>query len=62
MELDTTRLGKARPMSNVTSLMESNKAFARSGAWRNAPPLPFLPFHGLYTITCVDGSARSYPS
>jgi carbonic anhydrase len=41
-------------MSNITALMERNKAFASSGAWRNTPRLPFLPFTGLYIITCVD--------
>ena len=41
-------------MSNISALMERNKAFARSGAWRNTPRLPFLPFKGLYIITCVD--------
>lgn len=41
-------------MSNVTPLMERNKAFAASGTWRNTPRLPFLPFKGLYVITCVD--------
>jgi carbonic anhydrase len=41
-------------MSNITPLLERNKAFAASGAWRNTPRLPFLPFKGLYIITCVD--------
>lgn len=41
-------------MSNISALMERNKAFASSGAWRNTPRLPFLPFKGLYIITCVD--------
>ena len=48
------RLRKARPVSNITALMGRNKAFASSGAWRNTPRLPFLPFKGLYIITCVD--------
>jgi len=34
--------------------MERNRAFAASGAWRNTPRLPFLPFKGLYVITCID--------
>jgi carbonic anhydrase len=34
--------------------MERNTAFAASGTWRNAPRLPFLPFQGLYIITCID--------
>lgn len=41
-------------MSNITPLMERNTAFAASGVWRNTPRLPFLPFKGLYIITCVD--------
>jgi carbonic anhydrase len=41
-------------MSNITALMERNKAFVSSGAWRNTPRLPFLPFKDLYIITCID--------
>ena len=41
-------------MSNITPLMERNRAFAASGVWRNTPRLPFLPFKGLYIITCID--------
>jgi carbonic anhydrase len=41
-------------MSNITPLLERNKAFAASGTWRNSPRLPFLPFKGLYVITCID--------
>lgn len=41
-------------MSNVTPLLERNEAFAATGTWRNTPRLPFLPFKGLYIITCVD--------
>jgi carbonic anhydrase len=41
-------------MSNIAPLLERNKSFAQSGIWRNTPPLPFLPFTGLYIITCVD--------
>jgi carbonic anhydrase len=41
-------------MSNITPLLERNRAFAASGTWRNTPRLPFLPFKGLYIITCVD--------
>jgi carbonic anhydrase len=45
-------------MSNITPLLEHNNAFAASGAWRNTPRLPFLPFQGLYIITCVDPRSR----
>lgn len=41
-------------MTALTSLTDRNRAFADSGAWRNTPRLPFLPFKGLYVITCVD--------
>jgi carbonic anhydrase len=41
-------------MSNVKSLLDRNHAFAEGGTWRNTPRLPFLPFKGLYIITCVD--------
>jgi carbonic anhydrase len=41
-------------MSNIAPLLERNKAFAASGVWRNTPRLPFLPFKGLYIITCID--------
>ena len=51
---DATSTTKGEAMSNITALMERNKAFASSGDWRNTPRLPFLPFKGLYIITCVD--------
>jgi carbonic anhydrase len=41
-------------MSNIAPLLERNRSFAESGVWRKTPPLPFLPFKGLYIITCVD--------
>jgi carbonic anhydrase len=41
-------------MSNITALLDRNRAFASSGDWRNTPRLPFLPFKNLYIITCVD--------
>jgi carbonic anhydrase len=41
-------------MSNITPLMERNKAFAASGVWRNTPRLPFVPFKSLYIVTCID--------
>jgi carbonic anhydrase len=44
-------------MSNIAPLLERNKSFARSGVWRDTPPLPFLPFKGLYIISCVDPRA-----
>ena len=47
-------LREPKAKSNITPLMERNEAFAASGTWRNTPRLPFLPFKGLYLITCID--------
>ena len=41
-------------MSKLESLLDRNRAFADSGVWRNTPPLPFLPFKGVYIVTCID--------
>ena len=46
--------------SNITPLLKRNEAFAAAGTWRNTPRLPFLPFKGLYVITCID--PRSDPA
>jgi len=54
MEHHATSTTEGDAMSNITALLERNKAFASSGAWRNTPRLPFLPFRGLYIITCID--------
>jgi carbonic anhydrase len=51
---DATPTREGEAMSNITALMERNEAFSRSGAWRSTPRLPFLPFKGLYVITCID--------
>jgi carbonic anhydrase len=40
--------------TNMDALLERNEAFAASGTWRNTPRLPFLPFKGLYIVTCID--------
>lgn len=40
--------------TKMTSLLPRNRAFARSEVWRSTPPLPFLPFTGLYVVTCID--------
>jgi carbonic anhydrase len=47
-------------MSQIDSLRDRNAAFAESGEWRHTPRLPFLPFAGLYVITCID--PRSDPA
>ncbi len=56
MERDATSASTTEgdAMSNISALLEHNKAFASSGTWRKTPRLPFLPFKGLYIITCVD--------
>jgi carbonic anhydrase len=41
-------------MSNIDSLLPRNAAFAASDVWQNTPRLPFLPYKGLYVITCID--------
>jgi len=41
-------------LSHITPLLERNRVFAENGTWRNTPRLPFLPFKGLYLITCID--------
>jgi carbonic anhydrase len=40
--------------SNMNALLERNERFAASGTWRETPRLPFLPFSGLYIVTCID--------
>jgi len=40
--------------SNLEAVLPGNAAFAAKGDWRNEPRLPFLPYKGLYVITCVD--------
>jgi carbonic anhydrase len=54
MERDGASTTEGGAMPNITALMERNKAFASSGAWRNTPRLPFVPFKSLYIITCID--------
>lgn len=41
-------------MSNIDPLLTRNAAFAATDVRRNTPRLPFLPFQGLYVITCID--------
>jgi carbonic anhydrase len=48
-----TRMPK-RDMSNVTPLLDRNRAFAATEARHNTPRLPFLPHRSLYVITCID--------
>ncbi len=40
--------------SKVTPLLERNRRYSESGIWKTPPRLPFLPFAGLYIVTCVD--------
>ena len=48
-------------MSKITALLDRNRAFAASGTWRDTPALPFLPFAGLYVVTCVDPRTEPAP-
>jgi carbonic anhydrase len=41
-------------MSNIAPLLDRNRAFAATDARLNVPRLPFLPFLGLYIVTCID--------
>src|ERR1700759_2741757 len=41
-------------MSNLSALLDRNRAFAANETWRDTPRLPFLPHQGLYVITCID--------
>jgi carbonic anhydrase len=40
--------------SNVTQLLDRNRAFAATDTRMHSPRPPFLPYRGLYIITCVD--------
>jgi carbonic anhydrase len=46
--------------TKIESLLCRNREYAESGAWKNTPPLPFLPHRGLYVVTCID--PRTDPS
>ena len=41
-------------MSNLTPLLDRNRAFASTEARQNMPPLPFIPRLNLYIVTCID--------
>jgi carbonic anhydrase len=41
-------------MSNLSALLERNRAFAATDTRQNTPRLPFLPHQGVYVITCID--------
>ena len=41
-------------MSAIRKLLPRNAEFVEVGTWRHPPRLPFLPFQGLYVITCID--------
>jgi carbonic anhydrase len=41
-------------MSNLSALLERNRAFAATDIRKNTPQLPFLPHQGVYVITCID--------
>ena len=41
-------------MANINQPLDRKGAFAKAGARRNMPALPFLPRQNLYVVTCVD--------
>jgi carbonic anhydrase len=41
-------------MTNLSQLLDRNRAFADTDARRNVPPIPFVPRQNLYIITCTD--------
>lgn len=41
-------------MSNLSALLERNRAFAATDIQQDTPRLPFLPHQGVYVITCID--------
>jgi carbonic anhydrase len=41
-------------VSNIAPLLDRNRAFARTEARQNMPPLPFIPRLNLYIVTCID--------
>ena len=40
--------------SQITTLLGRNEAWAETETHTHVPRLPFLPFQGLYVITCID--------
>ncbi len=45
--------GFSQPVTTFTSLLERNRAFAETDAWRDMP-IPFLPRQQSFVITCLD--------
>ena len=41
-------------MANINQPLDRKGAFAKAGARRNMPALPFIPRHNFYIVTCVD--------
>ena len=41
-------------MTNIESLLERNRSFARTGAKDAVPAIPFIPNRQTYVITCID--------
>jgi carbonic anhydrase len=41
-------------MANIKQPLDRKGAFAKAGARRNMPALPFLPRQNLYVLTCID--------
>lgn len=41
-------------MTNISQLLDRNRAFAGTDVRRNVPVLPFLPRQSLYIVICID--------
>jgi carbonic anhydrase len=41
-------------MTNLDTLLERNRAFARTGAKDEVPAIPFIPNRQVYVLTCID--------
>ncbi|MGQ4514303.1 carbonic anhydrase [Streptomyces sp. DW26H14] len=41
-------------MSHFSTYIERNRAFAATGAQRDVPEIPFVPFKQTFVITCLD--------
>jgi carbonic anhydrase len=40
--------------TNISKVIDRNRAFAATGARRDVPALPFIPRQSLYIVTCID--------
>lgn len=49
-----SRVTDHEAMSNIAPLLDRNQSFARTGARRDVPPIPFIPRQNLCIVTCLD--------